>query len=89
MKKYILLTVLFFWIFVQKNNAQSSSASTTFSPSNYLGWSTGAQSMTLRSGGDLNIVGTANGYQIGTKQVLYTGGDPTSIFVGGQVPFLI
>jgi hypothetical protein len=99
MKKYTLLTVLLFGLITQKSNAQATlGGSNNTVPGDYIGSqalatltdvvfrTNGYNTMNLLTSGDLNITGFYNGYRIGLQQVLYTGGDGTSIYVGQQIP---
>ncbi len=100
MKKLILLTVLLFGLITQKSSAQCTNPTNTYGGTYYLGFSSpggplpfatnGTPQMTLTTNGDLNIngamTGGRSGYQINGRQMLYTGNDPTSVFVGGQIP---
>ncbi len=81
-KKYIFLTVLLFGIITQKSHAQSSTAFNIYNPAYYLGYSalfpgtlnfatSGTSQMTLHTSGDLDILGSTNGYMINGQYALW------------------
>ncbi len=97
MKKYTLLTVLLFGLLIQKSNAQSTTALNTQTGANYLGYDalssgalnfataypgTGAYQMTLTTGGNLNIIGAAKGYEIGGDMFLWSNGSTYNAYMG-------